>query len=293
MFKRLEIFLIGAVFFLITTIILVVYSTQRVQEFKAHNNDIQKTTLHGAAYAINVKLLDKRRHVRLFANEYSRIFFRLMNFPNDEKTKNDITTRLKQRFHDFFTFTITDQTAKPILENIESFVGHACQLDLANFSKALKTNNQSYNNKVFIHPQTMHYHFDVMAPLYTNQQNPRIFFISFYLNEISDILKTHELPGQKLMLVRASDTSLIEVTSQGARDKIKRDIRLTDEEQRNIKVYEKIADTDWRIVSLPDISYQKKYLRGLWTEAIIILGIVTIALTLLIFIISRKSDNCD
>jgi len=144
MFKRLEIFLIGAVFFLITTIILVVYSTQRVQEFKEHNNDIQKTTLHGAAYAINMKLLDKRRHVRLFVNEYSRIFFRLMNFPNDEKTENDITTRLKQRFYDFFTFTITDQKAKPVLENIESFVGHACQLDLTRFAKALKTNSQSF-----------------------------------------------------------------------------------------------------------------------------------------------------
>ena len=289
MLQRLEMFLIGAVFFLITTIILVVYSTQRVQEFKTHNNDIQKTTLHGAAYAINMKLLDKRRHVRLFANEYSRLFFRLINFPNDDKTENDIRTRLKQRFADFFTFTITNQKAKPILEDMEAFIGHACQLDLASFAKALNNNNKSYNNKVFIHPQPMHYHYDIMAPLYTNHQNPRIFFISFYLNEISDILKTHELPGQKLMLVRASDTSLIEVTSQGARDKIKRDIKLNDEEKRNIKVYENIADTDWRIVSLPDISYQKKYLKGLWTEAIIILGIVTIALIILIMILSQRT----
>jgi hypothetical protein len=80
---------------------------------------------------------------------------------------------------------------------------------------------------------------------------------------------------------------LIEVTSQGARNKIKRDIKLNDDEKRNIKVYENIAGTDWRIVSLPDISYQKKYLKGLWTEAIIVLAIVTIALILLVIILSH------
>lgn len=63
-----------------------------------------------------------------------------------------------------------------------------------------------------------------MAPLYSNGTSPGIFFISFYPSEIIDVLKTREVPGQNLMLVKQSGPSLIEVTSHGARDKLKRDI---------------------------------------------------------------------
>ena len=287
MLKRLEVFLIAAVFVLITAIILIIYSKQREQEFKTHSSIIQKAAVHGASYAINLQLLDKHRHVRLFANEYARLFLQLNNFPADEKTANDIKGRLQQRFPDFFAFTITDQNAVPMLLDMDLQIGDACQLDLSNFSKNIKANKKELQNKVFIHPLALHYHYDIMAPLYTNGAAARIFFISFYLKEITDILKTHELPGQNLILLRQSDPGLIEVTSQGVRDKITREIRLSEEEQDRIKVFENIPGTDWRLVNLPDATYEKQYLQGLWKEAIIILLVVTLALFFLIIVLIK------
>lgn len=291
MLKRLEVFLIAALFVLITAIILIVYTKQREQEFKTHNSIIQKAVVHGAAYAINLQLLDKHRHVRLFTDEYARLFLRLTNFPADEKTANNIKSRLQQRFTDFFTFTITDQNAMPVLQDIESLVGDACQLDLSNFAKNISSKNRESQNKVVIHPKPLNYHYDIMAPLYSNGRGASIFFTSFYLKEITDILKTHELPGQSLMLVKQSDSGLIEVTSEGARDKLSRDIRLTEKELGRVKVFENIPATDWRLVNLPDADYEKQYLQGLWKEAIIILFIVTLALFLLIVVLIKISGR--
>jgi len=287
----MEIFLIAAVFILITAIILIIYSKQREQEFIAHHAITQQAIIDGAAYAINLQLLEKKRHVHLFANEYPHLFVQLNTNPTNEKVENDIKTRLQQRFPDFFTYTVTDQSGAPKLLNIESLVGNACQRDLNDFAKQISSNGKDLQNKIFVHPQPFNYHYDIMAPIYTAGVGPRIFFISFYLKEITDILKTHELPGQHLILVRQSNTSLIEVNSQGTRDTLKRDLNLSKAEIQRINVYKNIPGTDWRLVNLPDSAYAKQYRKGLWNEAIAILLVVSLALFLLLFVLIKIADK--
>ena len=264
---------------------------ERLQEFEENSRVLQESVVKGAAYAINLQLLDKKRHVRLFAEEYARLFLQLSSHPKDEKTEANIKYRLQQRFPDFFTFTIADQNAMPILFDIESLVGDVCQIDLTQFSKDMGKNNRDVQNKVFIHPNPDHYHYDIMTPLFTNGLGTSIFFISFYLKEITDILKTHELPGQNLMLVRQSKLNLIEVSSEGARDIIKRKIELSEDEMSRIEIYKNIPDSDWRLVSLPDESYKKNYIKGLWMEAIAIAFSVSLALLLLIFALIKLPAN--
>lgn len=291
MLKRIEVFIVAVVFILITAIVVIIYTMQREHEFTSHNHDIQKSAVQGAAYAINLQLLNKHRHVRLFLDEYSSLIFRLNNFPNDEKTASDIKKRLQQRFPDFFTYTLTNQNGLPVLQNIDSLVGDTCQVDLSNFvTQALQTNNRKIQNKVFIHPQPFHYHYDIMAPLYTTS-GVRVFFTSFYVNEIADILKTHEIPGGSLLLVKKSDNGLIEISKEGARDKLSRDIHLTEDEKNQLSVVEDIPNTDWRLVNLPNTDFEKQYLHSLWTEAIIIILIVAFALLLLIVMLIKLSDR--
>jgi hypothetical protein len=291
MLKQLEVFLITAVFVLVTAMILITYTMQRTQEFRTNQGNIQKSTVNGASYAIKLQLLNKHRHVQLFMNEYSRLLLHLNSYPKDEKTASDIKNRLLQRFPDFFAYTITDVNGIPSLTDIDSLVGDVCQLELSNFSNEIKNKNKQLQNKVVIHPQPFHYHYDIMAPLYTNGINgagTRIFFASFYLKEIADILSTHEIPGQNLMLVKQSDPSLIEVTRKGARDKLTRNIHLSKDELQRINIHEDIPGTDWRLVNLPEGDFEKQYQRGLWKEAIIILLIVTLALVSLITVIIKR-----
>jgi hypothetical protein len=291
MLKQLEVFIIAMMFVLITAIILISYTVQRGQEFKNHQSMIQKAAVHGAAYAIRLQLSNKHRHVRLFLNEYQRLVAHLVTFPTDEKTANDIKARLQQRFPDFFTYTVTNQKGIPVLFDFDELVGNACVLDLTTFIQKINKKEKALN-KVVVHPQPYHYHYDIMAPLYSTGKKPHIFFASFYLQDITDILRTHEIPGQHLILVKQSDLALIEVMKQGARDKlVTREPRLTKQEQQSIRVYENIPDTNWRLVNLPDTEFEKNYLRSLWKEAAIIIFIVTLALLLLIFVSARYLER--
>lgn len=291
MLKRMELFNIASIFLLITSIILIVYTMEREQEFLAFNKSIQESSVSGAAYAIDLQLQNKHRHLRLFIDEYTQLISYLEKYPNSQQTIEDIKHRLQQRFSDFFTFTITDQNGVPTLTDIDSLVGDACQRDLNEFSNRIKRNDTQHYNQAFIHPQPFHYHYDIMAPLTIGNAGVQIFFSSFYLDEIIDILKTHELPGQNLMLVRQSLPELIEVTRVGARDKLSRDPNLSPEERSRILVYEDIPDTDWRLVNLPDDDFEQDYVDGLWKEVIIILFVVTLALILLVLVLVRISDR--
>lgn len=289
--KQMEVFLVASVFILITAIILIIHTMQRVQEFNTRNAEFQKAIVHGANYAIDQQLQSKHKALRLFLDEYSAQVYRLNRFPNDERTSQDIKLRLQQRFEDFFTFTITDKNGVPSMVDIESLVGEACKLDLHNYSRTVNRDSKQIKNEVFIHPQPYNYHYDIMAPLYEHGKEPRIFFSSFYLKPIVDILRTHEVPGHNLMLVRQSKPSLIEVTREGARDVINRDIELSEAELRRVTVYENIPGSDWRVINLPDVNYLTQYTRGLWFEAFVILLITIVTLTLLIFILFQFSGR--
>lgn len=289
--KQMEVFLVAAVFILITAIILIVYTMKREQEFHSHNADFQKAIVHGAAYSIDQHLQSKHKSLRLFLDEYSAQVFRLNRFPGDERTADDIKVRLQQRFDDFFTFTITDNHGEPSLTDIESLVGEACKIDLNNYSKTVTRDSKQVKNEVFIHPQPYNYHYDIMAPLYEHGTETRIFFSSFYLKKIVDILKTHEVPGHNLMLVRQSKPDLIEVTREGARDVLTRERQLSEDELKRVMIYENIPGSDWRLINLPDVNYINQYTRGLWVEAFIIILITTTTLTLLIFILFQLSGR--
>ncbi|MCK5902935.1 MAG: hypothetical protein KAG28_07275 [Cocleimonas sp.] len=287
MLEHLKIFMIASVFILISAVILIINTVQREHEFIRLNNTIQKSAVHGASYAINIQLLNKQHHVRLFLDEYAVLLQQLNLNPSNETIAQDIKTRLQQRFPDFFAFTITDSQGTPTLIDFDSLIGDACKRDLYNFSKNFGTDRSATLNKVFIHPQPFHYHYDIMAPLAKEQPRSHIFFSSFNLKEITDILKTHEIPGQNLILVKQSDPKLIEATKEGARDKISREVYLSKQERKQIRVYEDIPNTHWRLINLPDANYEKQHLYNLWKEAIIIMIIVTLAQLLLIFVLVR------
>ena len=285
MIKQLEVFLVSSFFIFISAIILIIYTFQREQEFKDHNAFIKQSIIDGAAYAIKLQIESKQRHVRLFADEYSYLLDRL-NGPYNEKVENDVKFRLKERFPDVFTYTVTNKQGTPLLFDIESDVGEVCKNDITKYIKRLHQKNNQYHidNKVFIHPQPEHYHYDVMAPLAFNKG---IFFVSFYLGKISEILKTHEIPGHQLIIIRQSDKSLIEVTSSGARSKISRDIRLSPKERRQLGYTKKITNTDWQVAILSDPDFFKKYQYSIWKEAGLILLIEVLFILALLFFLPK------
>lgn len=290
MLKRMEVFMIASLLMLVTAIILIIFTMQREQEFIERNDRVQSAVVDSAAYAIDIKLDTKRRLVSLFIDEYSHLFRQIQLVPDDEVTIQKLSNRLQQRFPSYLTFTTADDAGTPVLLDIESLVGEACQADLHDFAGKLDR-GQKQHNEIFIHPQPFNYHYDVMAELSGVSGNQGIFFVSFYLDEIADILKTHEIPGLQLFLVRESNPGLIEVSREGARDKLSRNPELSQEEQHRILQFANVKGADWRVVVLQDARHEQEFIDGLWQELIVILVIMYAGFFLMIWLAFNISER--
>ena len=289
MVTRLHLFIVIALSLLLTSVILIMYTQQREQEFLQHQLEIQRAMVEGAAGDISFRLQEQIRHVRLFNDEYRQMISHLARYPRDENTRQILNTRLKERFPNADSFTITHASGNPILDDFEGNIGDVCQQDISNFSAEVQRlrSTGSAHNAIFIHPQAGRYHYDIMAAVKDGGFYPgsSIFLVSFKPDYIQNILKSREIPGHKLMLTKLHDNSLIEISDEGTRDTMGREGRLTRKELLSIKASENIPNTNWVMVDLKDPSYQKQYINKLWKEAggIILIVAVTNIFIFLIF----------
>ena len=289
MSRRMESWMIVVTSVLMTAIILIIFTKNRETDFQQVQTEIQKSMVGAAAHTISMDILKKHADVQLFAREYAYLINQLLRNPSDEQTADNIKARLKDRFDDYFTFTITDQQAGPLILDIESLVGEICQNDLYAFSSGMQHDIDHIQNRVYIHPQPGNYHYDVMVPLPVANGKPRIFFVSFYPADIVNTLKAYVTPGYRLLLVRSHDISLIEISDEGVRDHLSRDIRLSSDELRSINVYKDVPGTDWRLVALPDRAYEQRYVHNLWMDAGMMLLVIMLANLLVVPLLLKIS----
>lgn len=291
MVTRLHLFIVITLSILLTSVILTMYTQQRVQDFKEHRLVIEKAMVEGTARDISNRLESQIRHVRLFNDEYRRLISYLTVSPHDEATKEIINIRLRERFPDVESFTITNAVGTPLLDDVETRVGDICKRDISNFvieDKRLSHSEFEAKNAIFIHPQAGHYHYDIMATVMDGTPNHNVFLVSFNPQPIQDILKSREIPGHQLILSKSNDHALIEISAAGTRDTMGRDGRLTETELLSLKVSKDIPNTDWAMVDLQDPDYEEAYINKLWKESGSIILIVAITNILIFLIFSTR-----
>ncbi len=288
MITRLHLALIVALSIVFTAIVLVIFTQHREQDYYQQQLQIQKAMVEGAAKDISYRLTAQIKNARLFGDEYRELIRHLTRNPDDDYTFNVIEKRLQQRFPNVSSFTIASGRGVPLLEDVEARVGEVCQRDIASFSTEVKRVNKDVRNPVFIHPQAGNYHYDIMSSFEGKDGFNKVFFASFDPKPIQQILKSREIPGHRLMLVKTDDDTLVEVSSDGTRDIMAREARLTKEEQMSIKASKALPGTNWTMVDIQDSEYFKSYIDALWKEAGILLLIVALSNILIFFIISIR-----
>ncbi len=292
MLTRIQSLYVVGLLLLATAMILVVYTHQRQQEFDAYHRALEDAVVQGAARALTLQVAERQRNVTLFAEEYGRTIGRLVQQPDDEATEEWLRHRLAQRFEDFLTFTVAGPRGEPLLANFDMRIGEVCRRDLGHFYSQLKAGSQRPGNRIFIHPQPGMYHYDVMAPLQIPGRGADIFFVSFRPDALARTLRQFQLPGHRLLLTRRSDDPLIEIAAEGARDRLRRDLRLTDAELNRVRAAANIAGTDWRLIDLPDPAVRAANRRHLLREAGTLFGLVLLAAALLLVLVWRWTRRC-
>ena len=233
-----------------------------------------QSAVNGASHEITLHVQALRISVRLFAEKERGLLQRLASDPNNVDIYEQLLKSAKVYFNDGFAVTLADDHGDPVVADFDGFVGQLCQADLRTY-----TQSGMVIPDVYIHPNTIGYHFDIMAPITLAARNPYIFFISFYPRMIASVLSRYQLAGHQLLLLDRQVEGLIEVDIQGSRDTMSRDYFISDAERARILFSAPVDDTRWLLVDLPATGQQLDVGQAVWQEtAIAITALVLLSM---------------
>jgi len=254
----------------------------RMNELHALHNNIAKESVTLVADNVSIFIRDKNRLINIFAENEYKLIRQLAESPKNDALNEQLSTRIKHYFPNYFAFTIAKNNGEPLLEDFDGFVGDVCLKDLKHFSKR----NHSPPR---IHPNAEGYHFDVITH-YGN--NEGILFISFRADVLGNFLKTAEAYNHQLMLIMEASLDLIEVTADGARNHwIRDDYRLQKDEKRRILAMKNVPDTAWTATDLYRPTLFKTTRTQIINQAIATLSIMIVVSILFLLSIARTQKR--
>ncbi len=218
----------------------------------------------GAASIIEIYIREVRRRVDLFAEEEGETIGKLSRNQADEALQEQFTDRVKRHFPDFFAYTITNDRGEVLLDDLEGKVADLCQADINQFAAG-------DDQKVFIHPNPLGYHFDIMSNWRSTAGDRGIFFISLDPALLARILANSQLHDHQLILLHRDKPGLIEVTADGTRSDLQGKTTLSPEELSRIAFSTDVEGSLWTLADLPAANLFAVNKRSLRRKAITIL----------------------
>ncbi|MDH5612002.1 MAG: GGDEF domain-containing protein [Gammaproteobacteria bacterium] len=249
--------------------------------FQAHQQSAKKA-VQVAAAEIKEIIDNKRRAVGYFADDNRSLILDLSLHPDEVGLHDELNQRIARSVPDFFASNIVTASGDLIIGDFEGKVGELCLADIKHFIGA---NRQ----QVRVHPNNDTYHYDVLTQLPDDREG-KLFFVSFNLNELSDLLELIQPTRHELLLVNEGMQNLIEINSKGGRDVIsdRLDYRLTGEELSRIMSSAKIDDTVWSVIDLHQPGLLAEYRKKTFSEYLVVYFlVVVIALYMRSVLVSR------
>lgn len=274
-------------FFFVAVILLSVASIAwtgyaRFHDFKDYHTTIAQEVTSSTKESIKRYISERRRLVTIFAKSNRDTIINLINNPEDDEIRDEISARLKYFFPNHFTFTVADEEGNPFYADFDGLIGEQCINDIKRFSRT----NQHFPR---LHPNPELYHFDIMVPFKYNNSN-LTFFVSFDAALLGNILRNAHVPSHELMLILpVSERKVIEITEQGARITLDRlDFRLAHNELERILFERKVEGTSWSIVDFRKKTLFTNYIQKLSIELLVIFVLILLTTSLMLIYIKRE-----
>ena len=245
--KRSYSLVLTLVMLVIVTGVLLWEAHKSYREFEAYQQQIMQGSVNGTANEITLFVESVRTVLRVLAESQKSALSQLARSPENEQLYNKISDHISAYFPGYYySFTIADKKGEVIYDDFGDKVGDRCRADIKKFATS------GMKHGVYIHPGPFKYHFDVMIPWKRNGKMVGVLFISLKPNVIARLLRHNQVAGHTLILLRKDIPDLIEVSSQGSRDKIERAIHLTKQELARIGHKKDLVGTGWTLVDLPN-----------------------------------------
>ncbi|WP_415249481.1 sensor histidine kinase [Sulfurimonas sp.] len=214
----------------------------------------------------------------VFAEGQSELLEELSRNPKEE-TIDLIRENLKRHFPSFVSFAIANETGKLMFADFDDSIGDICRIGLEKF---VSGNKQRISE---IHPMSYNYHFDILS-IWEYHGQKLALFVSFNPQVLAELMSDEQLFGHQLMITHTGKHGLIEVTSQGSRDKLHEEILLSRDDLNRLTQHGSATQLKsnplWQVVDLPESSLLKSYANKLILKLfiIIILFLFVLALSL-------------
>lgn len=254
----------------------------RNQDFIANQQRLMEASTLSASNEIALLVKELRRMVGIFAQQHQSLLEQVANSPDNNALLQQLNDLVRQYFPHYFTVTLANEQAELMLEDFEGFVGPVCQNDIKAFIK------DAHKPHVYVHPNNEGYHFDIMSLWGADN---KVLFISFKLEDITRLLKASELPDHQLFLVKQGVPDLIEVSNEGGRTTLSRDIKLSSDELARIGQTRAVEDTLWNIIDLPAAHLFSTQAQKIQQENLILLALFGGMLGLMLLLLLQENKK--
>ncbi len=199
-----------------------------------------------AAHGIADYIDGQRESLVLLAEGRGELLSRHAENPADPRIKAVLDGLLKERFSEYHAYSLATPDGE-LLTDLGEDIGNRCREDLLGFA----ADNVPY--RPYIHPIPDHYHYDIMVRWRDGQANG-ILFVSFTPKRLGTLLHDNQIPGHRLMLMKADLPRLIEVTAEGGREKLGGRFHLDEADMAraaDLGAAAPVRGTAWRVVDIP------------------------------------------
>ncbi len=258
------------------------YVDRSYQSYLESQHALAQQSTQGAARLIKLYINEVRRRVDLFTEEEGDIISKLSLNPADEEMHEQFTNRVKRHFPDFFAYTITDSLGEVLLDDIEGKVADLCQSDIHQFAAG-------DHQKVYIHPNPVGYHFDIMSSWKNLSGDQGVFFVSLNPDVLARILANSQLHDHKLILLHRKKTGLIEISADGTRADLHGKTHLGPEEMERIGYTTNVGGSLWTLADLPATNLFAAHKDILWRRAASIF-LVFLLFSAVMAVLIRRAD---
>ncbi|MCB1772488.1 MAG: PAS domain S-box protein [Gammaproteobacteria bacterium] len=246
----------------------------------------------GQATAHEIRAFIQREHERLdaFVEEKRDPIRSLLAYPDDWPAIDNLQSSLKRLFRGAIAFTITGPDGKPVFEDFDGLVGEVCQNEMRRYAGEIGDGRLAPAIPP-IHPVPGAYHFDLITPWRLNGEQWGLFFVSMQPDRIAELIAAAgQASGMRLLLVNRLDPTLIEVSADGARDRLSNEIRLEPEALEVGHFATDIEGTHWRLLVLPDNDALARAVSLVYVKvAVLVVALLLISAALLLLI--RRSEQ--
>ena len=258
----------------------------RTENFRGYQRQLAQASAIGAAHELETLLRELHRTLRVFIDDHQPLVRQIAAGADaDDQSWKLLSESVARHFPKQFGFTLADGQGSVLRPDFDNLVDEVCRQDIRRFVE------RGFQPRIYIHPNPLGYHFDVMVPWHGVGGEQGVFFVSFHPTAVARILDHAGLPQHRLLLLNRDRQGLIEVTRRGARDLLAGDFMLSPEELARVAYSVPVGGTRWQVVDLPDPALDRTESRGNALQAGVVFLVFCVAGWLMLLYVRGREER--